>query len=100
MNLVLSPAALSDLQSISDYTLQTWGEEQETAYLDQLWEALEKISLRPEACKSRDELLPGCRSERCGKHVIFFRADGDAIGVIRILHAAMDFPNHLPSGLI
>lgn len=33
MKFMLSPSAIRDLQSISDYTLQNWGAEQEDIYL-------------------------------------------------------------------
>lgn len=95
MNLTLSPAALGDLRSISDYTLQTWGEDQETRYLEGIWQKLEEIRACPEACKLRHDLPGGCRSARCGKHVVFFSINGNTVEVIRILHAAMDFHTHL-----
>ncbi|MBX3743603.1 MAG: type II toxin-antitoxin system RelE/ParE family toxin [Akkermansiaceae bacterium] len=95
MNLVLSPAALSDLQGISDHTFQAWGEEQETRYLEAIWEALEKIRIHPEAFRLRTDLPGGCRSIRSGRHVIFFAITGTNVEVIRILHGAMDFPSHL-----
>jgi plasmid stabilization system protein ParE len=37
MNIILSPSAIRDLQDISNYTLRTWGEEQEDRYLKGLW---------------------------------------------------------------
>ena len=43
MKFILSPAAIRDLQSISDYTLQNWGVEQEELYLKGLWEELAAI---------------------------------------------------------
>ncbi|RYD25174.1 MAG: type II toxin-antitoxin system RelE/ParE family toxin [Verrucomicrobiaceae bacterium] len=95
MNLVLSPAAISDLQAISQHTLQTWGEEQETRYLDAIWQTLEKVRTHPEAFRSRTDLHHGCRSVRSGRHVIFYITTGTSVEVIRILHAAMDFSSHL-----
>ncbi|NJM37366.1 MAG: type II toxin-antitoxin system RelE/ParE family toxin [Akkermansiaceae bacterium] len=35
------------------------------------------------------------RSARHEKHVIFFMAEEEVVRVIRILHGAMDFNNHL-----
>jgi toxin ParE1/3/4 len=100
MKLVFSPAAISDLQSIADYTLDTWGVDQEALYLKGLWTKLEEIRTRPEACRIRTDLAIGCRSARHGKHVIFFMEEEDCIQVIRILHGAMDFDGHLPDDLI
>ena len=95
MNLVVSPAAFSDLQSISSHTRQVWGEEQEIRHLEAIWQMLEKIRAQPESCKLRQDLLDGCRSARSGKHVIFFITTAATVEVIRILHSAMDFPTHL-----
>jgi len=95
MELFLSPAALSDLQSISSHTLQVWGEEQEIRYLEAVWQALGKIRDQPESGKLRTDLFDGCRSVRSGKHVIFFITTSTTVEVVRVLHAAMDFPSHL-----
>ena len=97
MKLVFSPAAIRDLQSISDYTLQAWGAEQEVLYLRELWRKLDQIRSHPESHRLRSDLVIACRSARHEKHVIFFSMDGDSIQVIRILHAAMDFDSHLLS---
>lgn len=99
MKLVFSPAAILDLQAISDYTFHTWGAEHEALYLGKLWKKLEEIRVRPEVCRLRNDLAIDCRSARHGKHVIFFMLENDRIQVIRILHAAMDFDSHLPDDL-
>lgn len=41
MILEFTTAAVSDLQSIRNYTLQAWGAEQEQRYLDALWKKFE-----------------------------------------------------------
>lgn len=95
MKLILSPVAIHDLQSISNYTLRTWGTEQEQLYLRDLWQKLETIRHHPEAWRIRTDLDLSCRSARHGKHVIFFTVADDRVNVLRILHAAMDFSIHL-----
>lgn len=95
MNLLLSPSAIRDIQSISSYTLQTWGSEQEHRYLRGLWNRLTAIGSNPESFRTREDLAEGCRSARYEKHVIFFSVQGDTLQVIRILHEAMDFCSHL-----
>jgi toxin ParE1/3/4 len=97
MEIILSPAAILDLQSISGYTRQTWGIEQEEFYLKGLWKKLEEIQLSPGSYRLRDDLLQGCRSARHEKHVIFFALQGQTLQIIRILHGAMDFRIHLAS---
>ena len=95
MNLILSPSAIRDLQEISDYTLHTWGAEQEDRYLKGLWAKLAEIQSNPESLRLREDLAKGCRSVRHEKHVIFFSIKGQRLQVIRILHGAMDFNRHL-----
>ena len=97
MKLILSPSAISDLQSISEYTLQTWGAEQEEHYLKGLWKKLAEIRSSPESYRLREDLVKGCRSARHEKHVIFVALQGQSLQIIRILHGAMDFSIHLAS---
>ena len=100
MKLVFSPAAVLDLQSISDYTFNTWGAEQEALYLGGLWRRLEEVRIRPEAHRLRNDLAIGCRSARHGKHMIFFAVEEERVLVIRILHGAMDIDSNLPDDLV
>ncbi len=95
MKIIFSPSAIRDLQSISDYTLQKWGPEQEGVYLKGLWEKLAAIQTSPESFRLREDLAKGCRSARHEKHVIFFAIKGQALQVMRILHGAMDIGSHL-----
>ena len=96
MILDFTKAAASDLQSIRNYTLETWGRDQEQRYLDALWKKFEEILVDPARWRRRDDLFPGCQIAAQGKHVILFRAEGSVLQVARILHGAMDFPRHLP----
>ena len=95
MTFILSPAAIFDLQSISSYTLETWGAEQEELYLKSLWQKFMLIQSAPENHRLRDDLAKGCYSARFEKHVIFFAIRGQTLEIIRILHGAMDFRAHL-----
>ena len=97
MTLDLTKAAVSDLQSIRDYTLETWGPEQEQIYLDSLWNKFEQILTEPDRWRLREDLFPGCRVAAQGKHVILFRVQDDILQVVRILHSAMDFKRHIPN---
>jgi toxin ParE1/3/4 len=96
MKIILSPSAVRDLQFISDYTLRNWGAEQEQRYLNGLWEKLAAIQSNPSSFRLREDLVKGCRSTRHGQHVLFFAVQGQMLQIIRILHGAMDFSNHLP----
>ena len=98
MTLDLTEAAISDLQSIRDYTLETWGEHQEQEYLDALWMRFEEILADPKRWRFRNDLFAGCQIASQGKHVILFRIDAKVLQVVRILHSAMDFRRQLPQG--
>lgn len=99
MNLELTGAAVSDLQSIRNYTLVKWGKTQERIYLDSLWAKFEEIASNPERFRFRRDLFPDCQVASHGKHVLLFRVRGSTLQIARILHGAMDFPRHLPDEL-
>jgi len=99
MELDLTDAALSDLRSIREYTLKTWGEEQEDRYLDELWARFEQILDDPNRWRFREDLFPRCQLAAQGRHVILFRVEGQALQVVRILHSAMDFNRQIPDAL-
>lgn len=96
MKMIFTHAALEDLRSIRAYTLETWGREQEERYLNRIWTKFDSIRLDPFRYRLRPDLFPGCRIAAEGKHVILFRADGDLLEIVRVLHALMDFKRHLP----
>jgi toxin ParE1/3/4 len=86
MKLVFTAAAVHDLRSIRIYTLESWGEEQENAYLDQIWQRFEIIRSNPTRFRIRADLFPGCRLAAEGTHVILFRIGQDALEIVRVLH--------------
>jgi len=95
MILDLTQAAISDLQSIREYTLDMWGAEQENAYLDSIWNKFEEIVTKPERWRRREDLFPGCQIAAQGRHVILFRVEGNILQIVRVLHTAMDFKRHV-----
>lgn len=96
MKLILTEAALDDLRSIREYTLETWGEAQEEIYLRKIWDRIQGLRENPSRYRLREELFPGCRIASEGRHVILFQSENKAITIVRILHSAMDFKRHLP----
>ena len=91
MTLEFTDAAIGDLQSIRDYTLDTWGERQEQKYLNAIWEKFEEIAADSTRWRYREDLFPGCQTASYEKHVILFRMENGVLEVVRILHSAMDF---------
>lgn len=93
----LSKPAKDDLLGIFLYTLETWGEEQVPVYLNLVETAFQQITENPmtSGSKNREDIATGCRIFRSGKHIIFYRMNGEHIEIARILHESMDFTQHV-----
>jgi len=95
VNLEFTKAAVGDLKSIRQYTLETWGWEKEEVYLKDLWKKFEDILDDLSRWRFRNDLFPGCQVASQGRHVILFRVQGNTLQIVRILYSAIDFPSHL-----
>ena len=93
----LSKLADEDLLSIFRYTLETWGVDQVSIYLHLLEAARDHIAQNPlsPGSKARDDLAPGCRIFRSGKHCFVYRINDGIVEIARILHESMDFVSHV-----
>ena len=89
------PRARDDIESIWEYTRNTWGHEQARRYLLQLHEVCEELAANPGIGRVRNEVLEGLRSFPTGKHVVFYLVEADGIDVVRVLHERMDPDTHL-----
>jgi toxin ParE1/3/4 len=88
----LTREAERDLDGIVAYTLQRWG----TAQVDRMHElgaTIQQLRQKPSRQgRSLDELKPGLRYHRHGKHYfIFYRVEGRQVEIIRILHQRRDW---------
>ena len=88
----LTNLAVSDLDSIWDYTFNTWGEKQADEYYLALVETFSLIAKRP--CyldREYTEIHSGLYRRVCRKHLVFYRLiqNGD-VEIVRILHQRMD----------
>lgn len=91
-----------ELAGIDNATAQQWGEEQAERYLAFLEETLEWLAREPGAGSPLEEwpeyrvYLAKIRRRRSSHgHRIFYREIDGGIRVIRILHTAMNWPEHL-----
>lgn len=96
MILEFTQSAVSDLEKISQYTRDTWGEEQEERYLKSLYRKFAQIAGDPSRWRFREELFPRCQIAREGRHLILFQVNASTLIIVRILHGAMDFGRHIP----
>lgn len=81
---------------IGDYTIRTWGRKQFDRYLRQLEERCRQLANDPRRGRSCDEIQPGLRRLRVGKHVVFYPKEPGGILVSRILHERM-LPENQPT---
>ena len=97
---ILSRSAAADLQDLVDYTLQTWGQAKCRAYVAQLEQAATELALGNGPFRTRDDLLPGLRVRRSGRHFLFCmpRKDQPAL-ILAILHERMDVISRLQQRL-
>ncbi len=92
----LRPAAVGDLNSIWEYTVGTWDEEQAERYLRMLHRSFDDLAHQRIPGRACDAIRAGYRKHLVGRHVVYYRttAEGD-IDVVRILHQSMDIERHL-----
>ncbi len=85
----LSVAARLDLRGIADYTRDRWGAEQALRYAAQLEDAFKLLEKMPRIGKKFPGLEGKYRSLSVGKHVIFYREEGDGAFIVRVLPERM-----------
>lgn len=101
--LIRSPRAKRDIVEVLEYTKERWGKAQAREYGELIREALVAIADDPRRGKSRDDVRPGVLAHhikqrgRPARHIIFYRiGPTGTVEVVRVLHDAMDFEQHLP----
>jgi toxin ParE1/3/4 len=86
---LFSRCAKADLLSIGAYTLETWGAAQTERYLNELERCAKMLAANPSLGRPCDWIRPGLHRFEKGRHVVFYRREGDGILVSRILHQSM-----------
>ncbi len=81
-----SHAAHADLDSITRYTLKSWGAAQTMAYLDGLEDTVKQLADHPKLGKPCYDLTAGLRSFQYQSHVIYYLEQKIDIVVARVLH--------------
>ena len=89
----LSRKAIADLDSIWDYTVETWSEEQAR----QIYTNIQGLNSLP-AFLEKDYYVikTGLLGFKFGHHIVFYKKHKDgSILVDRILHEKMDYQRHV-----
>ena len=88
--------AVADLNSIWDYTVETWSESQADKYYDMLIDFCQVIADNPELGKNYDGIKSDLYGIKANRHIIFYRKRIDQpIEITRILHGQMDLENRI-----
>ncbi|VAW71592.1 hypothetical protein MNBD_GAMMA12-71 [hydrothermal vent metagenome] len=90
----LTLLAENDLESIFDYTINKWGEQQATDYTNELFKRFEWLAENSNLGKKRDEVSEGYLSYFEGSHTIFFRETNVGIEILGIPHQSEDIGFH------
>ena len=93
--LVIAPAAKTDLKDIYQYGLRQWGQTQSESYLENIKQQIWTLTEQPLIGVDRSELLSGARSLPIESHTMFYRVTLDTVEIIRVLHGRQDPQRHL-----
>jgi toxin ParE1/3/4 len=91
----LSRQAERDIESILQYTYETYGDGQQQMYAAALDRALATITDNPGLGHRRPDLSDRHRAFTVKQHVVIYTVSSPRINVARILHGRMDFTRHI-----
>jgi toxin ParE1/3/4 len=95
---VIRPAAETDLSDIWHYGADSWGVEQADHYADGLFALFDLLADFPEIARECGEFKPPVRIHPSGVHLVIYRARGQGVEIIRILHAHQNLTAYLLEG--
>ena len=95
MQLIYTPAAQADLDTIWEYTVSTWGVTQAKRYIRSIESAGKAIAAGQKMTQSADYIHPGYRKASVGRHTLYLVTQSEQITVVRILHQRMDVDNQI-----
>jgi len=85
-DLIILPEADRGIADILQYTLETWGEEQEAGDWSVLWDAIKRIRLFPEVGRPQSIDSTHIRELHLMHHTIVHRPEPGRIMILRILN--------------
>lgn len=93
--ILLRPKAVSDLDSIWNYSAWTWGEELAEFYLRLLQTGFSSLASKPGGRTSCESIREKYWKLSVGRHEVFYRIHREGIEIVRVLSQRMDFKKHL-----
>ena len=91
----LSLKADNDLDDITDYTLEVWGETQAKVYVTELLQGLRPLADKPSLGRNASEYGFLLRRYNYKGHAIFYELTDKGIFIVRILGRRQDFERYL-----
>jgi toxin ParE1/3/4 len=90
VKLDVSEDARADIRSIHKYSVKQWGSYRAGEYIDDLRDRMKALARGELSGTRADDVAQGLRRQVSGSHVIWFRVQGNALRVVRVLHGARD----------
>ena len=85
-----SEEAQADLDTILLYSMDKWGVVRAFDHMTDMDHRMQLLAGRELPGVRADDVAQGLRRQVSGSHVIWFRVEGDALRVVRVLHGARD----------
>ncbi len=95
-NYTLTNKAVNDLNTIWDYTYDTWSEYQADKYYQMLLSSCQDIADNPEIGRNYTGITSDLYGLKANRHIIFYRKSIEKpIEITRILHEQMDLKSRV-----
>lgn len=90
-NVIVSPAAFTDLQSLRFYLEQDFGEAVAVAKLRRLYKVLKRLETFPSMGRRRDQIHAGFHSFAVSPNVIMYRfVSENTVEIVRVVDGRVD----------
>ncbi|MFV0277640.1 MAG: type II toxin-antitoxin system RelE/ParE family toxin [Parahaliea sp.] len=84
------------IQTTIETTIETWGTDQATRYIDGLERVTGHLLEHPALGAIREDLVDRPRAFPYQSHVLYYRDEPERLVVLRVLHKRMDAHVHMP----
>lgn len=95
MEVRLTDRAIRDLHGIEDYSTSQWGSQIATRYLSDIQSAIDLLRHSPGLLKCEPGISTAFALYRVRKHCLVCQMMPGIIGVLAVIHTAMDLPTRL-----
>ncbi len=89
-------SAEADLAGIVQNTIEAWGTDQATRYIDGLERVTDRLLEHPAMGAIREDLVDSPRAFPYRSHILYYRDEPERLVVLRVLHKRMDPQVHVP----